>query len=257
MNLLGLCFSVKTKKDTKQVVEDFFRSDKQNQIATVNSEMLLLSSRDKELKKVLCASDLVVADGSGIVYLSRLCPGISVPERVTGNDILQMLFEVSEKNHKKIFFLGGEGDLAKRAAKVVMERYPHVKVEAANGGKIRKGDDGAWSLDPVVIDQINNFAPDALAVALNFGRQEIFIHEMLPSFPSVKVAVGIGGAFAFLTGDIVRAPLWMQNAGIEWLWRLFQEPHRIGRIFRAVIIFPLVAIYDIIKTRFTRNQEDT
>ena len=110
MNLLGLCFSVKTKKDTKQVVEDFFVSDKQNQIATVNSEMLLLSSKDAELKKVLCASDLVVADGSGVVYMSRLCPGVPVPERVTGNDILQMLFEIAEKNQKKIFFLGGEGD---------------------------------------------------------------------------------------------------------------------------------------------------
>ena len=256
MNLLGLCFSVKTKKDTKQVVEDFFVSDKQNQIATVNSEMLLLSSKDAELKKVLCASDLVVADGSGVVYMSRLCPGVPVPERVTGNDILQMLFEIAEKNHKKIFFLGGEGDLAQRAAKVVMERYPHVRVEAVNGGKIQKRQDGTWSLDPAVIDQIKTYAPDALAVALNFGRQEIFIHEILSTFPSVKVAVGIGGAFAFLTGDIVRAPLWMQNAGIEWLWRLFQEPRRVGRILRAVIVFPLVAIYDIIQTRFIRNKED-
>src|SRR3989339_194897 len=243
MNLLGICFSVRKKKDIKQVIEDFFLSDKQNLIVTVNPEMLLLSRKDPVFKKVLCSSDLVVADGIGVVYLSKICSGTPIPERVTGNDILTFFFEIAEQYQKKLFFLGGEGDLAKRAAMVVEEKYPHSKIQAENGGKIVKQTDGSWSLDPVVIHQIQAFAPDALAVALNYGRQEIFLQEILPTFPSVKVAVGIGGAFAFLTKDLKRAPVWMQKIGLEWFWRLLQEPRRIKRIFRAVFIFPILFIF--------------
>ena len=96
-----------------------------------------------------------------------------------------------------------------------------------------------------MLERIRAFRPDILAVGFGHGKQEKWIADHLTTLP-VHIAMGVGGSFAFLSGRIPRAPKWMRLIGLEWVWRLVREPSRIGRIFRATVVFPVLAVWDMI-----------
>jgi len=104
-------------------------------------------------------------------------------------------------------------------------------------------------MNPAVLDRLKEFEPDCLLVALGHGKQERWIKGFMPHLPSVRVAVGIGGAFDYLAGAVERAPEAMQSMGLEWLYRLYKEPRRFKRIINAVVVFPILVIWSKIKPR--------
>ena len=117
------------------------------------------------------------------------------------------------------------------------DKYPEAQIVGAeDGGKLKSGE---WVLEEnnKVIENINNSGANLLLVAFGQVRQEMWIDKNLPLMPGVKVAIGIGGTFDFLSGQIKRAPKWMRSLGLEWLFRLIKQPSRIGRIWNAVIVF--------------------
>jgi len=130
-----------------------------------------------------------------------------------------------------------------RAAETLRSRHPELDVTGLPTGKIERGSDG-WSLDTELVQRIQEAHPTVLLVALGHGKQETWIRDHLDRFPTVRIAMGVGGVFDVLSGDIPRAPQPMRRYGFEWLWRLVQQPSRIGRILRAVFVFPAVVIWD-------------
>ena len=100
----------------------------------------------------------------------------------------------------------------------------------------------ACRFDGPIFDQINQSGAQVLFVAFGMGKQEKWIHENLSKMPGVKIAMGVGGSFDFISGKIKRAPLFMRQLGLEWLYRLIQQPSRIKRIFNATIKFPWLAL---------------
>ena len=231
-----------TAEKAQKTIEHFLSSDSGHQVVTLNPEMLLAARKNKEFAQTLQQADLITYDGFGLVLMG----GGEVKERLTGNDVLEMLFLLAQKNGSRILLLGGEGDQAIRAAEKVHSRFSNLVIKGNPGGQIVKEADG-WRMDNDVMEEVRSFAPSILAVALGHEKQEMWIRDHLHHLPSVRVAVGIGGALAFLADDIRRAPSIMRKLGFEWLWRLVCEPRRIGRIFRAVVTFPILALSDKMK----------
>lgn len=124
-----------------------------------------------------------------------------------------------------------------------------VKRVADNFGETVIGFEHGYQEEAGVIDKINLLKPDVLLVGLGSPKQEEFIYRHLKDMPSVKLAIGVGGAFDFISGRIKRAPAPMQKAGLEWLWRFLLEPSRIKRIYTGVLGLIFLALKEKIKTR--------
>ena len=162
-------------------------------VATANAEMVMLANQDPVLHGILNSASLVVPDGAGILWAAERM-GESVPERVTGVDITKELFKKAASNQIPVYCLGAAPGVAQRIIKDI----------EASGAKL-------------------------VFVALGVPKQEQWISEKLSSLQGV-VAIGIGGSFDVLAGNIPRAPHWMQRNRLEWLYRLYLEPKRIGRM---------------------------
>lgn len=247
--------STKTREEVHDQFEVFLDSDRCHHVVTVNAEMLVEAFRDFEFKQVLQECDLPVVDGSGPQILSKVFPGPSIKERSTGSgDVLRMLFQLADRDQLRVAFVGGLPESTERAAILVQEDYEYATVRAFGAGAdFQYLGEGKWRVDESVIAELFAFQPHIVAVALGHGKQEFFIRDFAQHIPSVRIGVGIGGAFAFFAGVIERAPVKMQKLGLEWLWRLYQEPSRYKRIFTAVIVFPSLVIYDKLRALFRKN----
>jgi len=210
---------------------------------TPNPEMLVEASKNAEFKKVLQNSSLNIPDGVGLVWALRRVARrgarsstsqSDVPQRITGTDTLLSLLSLQARlcPPERVFLLGSAPGIAERAAEELKRRNPAIK------------EIGTWSGSPKeddkedILRRINAFSPTLLFVAFGAPAQDLWIARNLAKMPSVKIAMGVGGALDFIAGKRKRAPVWMQRAGIEWLWRLILEPRRIGRIWNAVVVFP-------------------
>lgn len=253
--IFGISISSESLENIKKIIELFLYSNQFQQIITVNPEMLLVARQKKTFADIIVSANLRLADGVGIVWAANMLRQEPVV-RITGNDLIEQLCTIAHKNKYKVYLMGGTGNQAERSATVLANKFPGLSIRANTGGAIKqppslrdgiRSKNKGWIMDTFVIQDIQAFAPEILFVALGHEKQEQWIHDFASDFPSVRVAVGVGGAFAFLSGQIPRAPIWMRQIGFEWLWRLIQEPRRAGRIFKAVIVFPFLVILDRIR----------
>lgn len=144
------------------------------------------------------------------------------------------------------FFFGGKNGAAEKTAKFLQRQFPKLKIAGFNcGGEVNQ--DGALQ-DKNILAKIKQSRPDILFVAFGCPKQEKFIIRYLSKLKSVRIAIGVGGAFDILSGKIQRAPKLFRFFGLEWLWRLVKEPKRIKRIYTATVKFPL----NFLKWRFKK-----
>ncbi len=222
--------------ETVARIHRFLDEQRQHQIITPNSEMLREAAKNREFRDVLSRSSLNLPDGAGLLLMARLT-GQRLPYRVTGTDTLQILCRDLGPEYP-VFFLGAGPGVAERAAQELKARNPRLKIVGTYAGSPSESD----AAD--IVARINAANPVLLFVAFGAPRQEMWIAQHLSSLTSVKVAMGIGGAFDFIAGVQKRAPALFRSVGLEWLWRVVREPKRIGRIWNAVVVFPsLVARY--------------
>ncbi len=203
-------------------------------IATPNPEMLLAARKNPSFKKILQKTDLNIADGTGIIWASKIIRN-RLPERVTGTDLMQTLC-LNVGHEIRIFLLGGAPGVAEKTK----DNLIHM------GGCNIVGTCDATadaSNDKEILALINAAKPDLLFVAFGAPKQEIWIKRNLPHLKSVKAVMGVGGAFDFIAGIRKRAPDWMRRTGLEWLFRLIQQPSRIRRIWNATVVFPTLFLF--------------
>lgn len=201
-------------------------------ITTPNPEMILQAQKDPEFKRILNNSALAIPDGAGIVWAAAKL-GKSI-KRIAGTDFLQVLARIGQKNGKKIALIGGGRGVAAKAGEKL----------GAKGFDCGEIDEKNIQIPENLLIEINNFAPEIIAVSLGQGKQEKFIAKLLPLVPSLKIAIGVGGALDYISGAKRRAPKWMQEYGLEWIWRLLSEPWRLPRIINAAIVFPIKFLID-------------
>jgi N-acetylglucosaminyldiphosphoundecaprenol N-acetyl-beta-D-mannosaminyltransferase len=192
-----------------------------HQIATVNADFVVNSLHDPELRRILQEADMATADGMPLVWASRLLGG-AVPGRVTGADLVPALAERAAAKGYSIYFLGARPGVAAQAAEILTARYPGLKV----AGVYSPPPASVLEMDRAVFERVAAARPDILLVAFGNPKQEKWIRMYAPEL-RVPVCIGIGGTLDMIVGVTKRAPLWMQRVGLEWLYRLAQEPRRL------------------------------
>ncbi|MCK5085855.1 WecB/TagA/CpsF family glycosyltransferase, partial [Candidatus Parcubacteria bacterium] len=227
----------------------------------LNPEMIIEAQENIKFKNIINEADLVIPDGIGILWaldflgkknksLGRSLLFISTLLKLLFNskhrrNILQyrthgidLIYKICGSEHienKRIFLLGAGEGIAEKTAKVLSQKYDHLNIVGAEEGIKMNQELGIRNDD--LIQRINKAQSNIIFVAFGAPKQEIWIHENLKKMTSIKLAIGVGGSFDFISGKIKRAPLIFQRSGLEWLWRLVREPKRIKRIYNATARF--------------------
>ena len=241
---------------TDQVSANFRRwlgGFEQKMVVTPNPEFILAAGQDEDFRQILNDAHLSLPDGIGLRYAVSALHGDQLEHRQTGVDTLKQLAQLCAETGSRLMLLGGRRGSAGRAAQALRISLPNLDVIPVEPGEI-VSHHGDPVLSGTLVQKLRQFEPVVLAVGLGQIKQEKFLAKYLPEFPSVKIAIGVGGAFDMLAGDRQRAPRVLQSMGLEWLWRLLIEPKRWFRIWQAVIIFPLViAWYTMHRRHFLRS----
>ena len=239
VEILGVKIDNLSLQEVLEQINNFVQSKNKHFVVTPNPEFLVAAQKDKNFKAILNYADMAVADGVGLNFGAKLL-GQRL-QRLTGVDLVGYLCELAEQKKYSVFLLGGQNQVAAKCAQVLRENFPQLPIAGAEGGG-EVIDNGKNTTDRQLIEKINQARPRILLVAFGQGQQEKWIFHNLDALASVRVAIGVGGAFDFIAGEIKRAPVWLQKIGLEWLYRLIQEPKRWRRIINAVIIFPALII---------------
>ena len=207
------------------------------QIVTVNPEFVMAAQRDTDFRIAINEAALVLADGTGVVWATRYL-GAPTPERVTGTDTLSVLASRCAKAGYRLYLLGATPGVAKAAGERLQKLAPGLQIAGTYAGSPAPEEEDA------IIERVREAQADVLCVAYGAPAQELWIHRNLSRLP-VAIAMGVGGAFDFLSGRQRRAPLLMQRTGLEWLYRLYREPWR----WRRMLALPLFAMQVLVKGR--------
>jgi N-acetylglucosaminyldiphosphoundecaprenol N-acetyl-beta-D-mannosaminyltransferase len=188
---------------------------------TVNAQSLLLVRDDPAVAEAVRQAALVVGDGVSIAIATRV---LRLPwkGRVTGVDLTQRILADGMRIGLKVFFLGATREIITRMAAKTTEQYPGVQVVGYQDGYYDRGADGP------VIDRIRQSGAQVLFVGMPTPYKEIWLHKNLERL-GVRLAIGVGGTFDVMTGQVRRAPAWMQKVGMEWLWRMMMEPRKMWK----------------------------
>lgn len=198
-------------------------SQKINFVVTANAEIIMMAQQDAAYKKLLQEeTDMILPDGAGTVWAGNYL-GYHIPERVAGYDLFLRLLEEAAKRKIPVFFFGGKPGVAEEAAEEGRRRWPGLQVAGCRNGYFSADEETA------IINEINGSGAAMLFAALGAPKQEKWLNHYAAELkPCLRM--GIGGSFDVLAGKMQRAPKWMQDAKLEWLFRLMKQPSRIGRM---------------------------
>lgn len=230
VKILGVKIDNLTMDEVLQEVEVFLTDNQQHYIVTPNPEFLVKAQKDKEFKEILNRADLAIPDGMGLIFASRFL-GQPLKGRVTGTDLMEKICQRAALRGWSVFLIGDREDgLAEETANQLKNKYSGLKIT------------GSSFNDVILKGVFKGTSSKILFIASGAPTQEKWIAQNLAKMPSVGLAMGVGGAFNFISGRVQRAPRFLREVGLEWFWRLFCQPRRIGRIFRAVIVFPWMVV---------------
>ena len=235
---------LETVDQLRSVTIGFLDGDRAFRIFTPNPEILLRARSDAAYADVLRSADLALPDGTGVTLVQTLRDGRTV-RRWPGVEIAAFLVRLAAERGETVAFVGGAPDVGERAA-ARWRTLPGLKVVVAGAG-VEVDEDGSArpaEREDEMTGMIRSAAPAIVLVGLGAPKQERWITRHADAFPSVRVMIGVGGAFDMWAGSRRRAPRAFRTLGLEWLWRLALEPRRLPRIIRATVAFPVLAVFD-------------
>jgi N-acetylglucosaminyldiphosphoundecaprenol N-acetyl-beta-D-mannosaminyltransferase len=191
------------------------------QISMVNAAKLVYMRRDPNLRADVLSCELILADGVPVVWASRLL-GRPLPERVAGIDLMYEMLRRGNENGYRIYCLGASEDVLAAAVGRITADYPHVEMVGHHHGYFTSQE------EPGLVAAIANAKPDILLVGMSSPKKERFLARWSDQL-GVSVCHGVGGSLDVLAGKVLRAPLAWQRVGLEWLYRVYQEPRRLWR----------------------------
>ncbi|MDR2089820.1 MAG: WecB/TagA/CpsF family glycosyltransferase [Clostridiales Family XIII bacterium] len=210
-----------TRAEAAEIFDALMRTEGCSLIVTPNSEILWNASKDAELKAILSDADLIIPDGIGLVYASRII-GSPLSERVTGIDFLDEALRRLAAAGESIYLLGSAPGIAEKAAERMRAHRPGLRVAGVRHGYYRPEEEAA------IVGEINASGAAFLCAALGSPKQERFIHAHREAL-RVRAAIGVGGSLDVWAGAQKRAPAFFREHGLEWLYRLARQPSRIKR----------------------------
>jgi N-acetylglucosaminyldiphosphoundecaprenol N-acetyl-beta-D-mannosaminyltransferase len=200
---------------------------------------------DEELWRVIRGCQLVTADGQAVVWAGRVL-GQPLPERVTGIDLMHAVLQRASERGHGVYVLGARAEVLERAVGTLRARYPNLRLVGARHGYFQPDEEAA------VVEGIRESAPDVLFVALETPAKELFLARHRDRF-EVPFVMGVGGAVDILGGVRRRAPRWLQRLGLEWAYRLAQDPRRLaGRYVVGNTRFTWLVVREFFRQRVGR-----
>lgn len=253
--ILGVNITDISLTEAQNRVREYLDSPNQHYITTPNPEIVLAASGRGKLRAIFDHADLSLPDGFGLKIGSWILDE-KLKNRITGADFMLEICKIAAEQNAPIFLLGGHGDTAKKAGIKLKTLFPNLIIAGAeSGGEVIKENCEWHASDINLIDKIN--ASHAKIIFVGFGcpKQEKWIRDNLYKLTTVKLAMAVGGSLDFLAGTRRRAPRVMRKTGLEWLWRLINEPTRLPRILNATIkfIFKTIAWKIRMNTIYRKN----
>ncbi len=239
IEVLGCPMDVASMGDTVETIRESISTGHFTQHVVVNVAKLVNMRSDPQLKDSVHSCDIINIDGMGVVLGARFL-GHKVPERVAGVDLFHELLKMSEENQLSVFLLGATDEVVSKATDNVLTLYPRLKVAGYHHGYF-------WDNEEALVEKVRASGAQLLFVAITSPKKENFINRWRDQL-GVNFVMGVGGTFDVVAGKVKRAPKWMQKYGLEWLYRVIQEPRRMWkRYFTTNLKFAKLLILEKLK----------
>ena len=223
VNILGVKVDKVNVSEASDKIIGFIESgDKGRSVFTPNSEIIMMAYRDESFRELLNSSDLLTADGIGVVYASKIVKN-PIKERAAGYDIACETLEKLSKKGGSLYLFGSKPGVAEKAGENITKKYPGIRIAGYSDGYFNE------EKEKTIIENINRANPDLLFVCLGAPKQEKWIYEHKNELKA-GVCLGIGGSLDVFAGTVKRAPEFFTKHGIEWLYRLMKQPSRFVRM---------------------------
>jgi N-acetylglucosaminyldiphosphoundecaprenol N-acetyl-beta-D-mannosaminyltransferase len=237
VNLFGIPVKAMTMAQTLDLVDGVIQSRESLQIGVINAAKVVNMDKDPELREAVLSSDIILADGAAVVWASRLLRS-PLPERVAGIDLMFGMFERGNERGYRVFCLGATEEISSTVAENLARDYPRLILAGRHHGYFTEDQAQA------VADQVKASKADILLVAMTSPKKERFLAKWMAHM-EVPVCHGVGGSFDVYAGKVERAPERWQKLGLEWLYRVKQEP---GRLWKRYLFTNLGFIWMLLKS---------
>ncbi|MGR5318939.1 WecB/TagA/CpsF family glycosyltransferase [Vibrio sp. DNB22_19_1] len=241
IDFLGSPMDVATMDETVSHIEDKVAQGNFLQHVVVNVAKIVNMQKDPTLAESVKACDVINIDGMGVVFGARFL-GHDIPERVAGVDLFHELLKMSARRDFPVFLLGATEEVVHKTNETVQALYPNLQVAGINDGYF-------WDNEEAVVNKIRDSGAKLLFVAITSPKKENFINKWKDKL-GVDFVMGVGGTFDVVAGKVNRAPKWMQNSGLEWLYRVIQEP---GRMWKRYLITNSTFGWLLLKRKLSRK----
>ena len=228
--------------ETISIVEKIIDKGKPTQHVVVNALKVNLMEEDLELRRIVNSCPLINADGASIIWAARKL-GIPIKERVTGCDLFLNLVRVAAEKGYKIYLFGAKEEVVVKVKKIFEEKYPTLQIVGYRNGYFEESD------EKKIVQNMAESGADMMFVAFSSPKKEYWVNKYLYQL-NIPFVMGVGGSFDVVAGVTNRAPVWMQNHGLEWFYRFIQEPRR---MWRRYIIGNIKFIALTYKTKFSQK----
>lgn len=222
IDFLGIPVDALTMKETIKLVDEAIEEKRGINHVVINAGKVVLMQKDKELYNSVVSCDIINADGQSIVWAARFL-GRKLPERVAGADLMQELVKLAYEKKYKCFFFGAKEEVVKKVVDIYSQKYGPEIIAGYRNGYYTKSEEA------LIARQIADSGTQLLFVAITSPKKENFLFDYKDVLKRVNFTMGVGGTFDVITGFTKRAPVWMQNIGMEWFYRFLQEPKRMWR----------------------------
>jgi len=240
INFLNIPIDALTMQETVQKAVIAIEENKQIHHTVVNACKISKMHTDSELMDSVLSADIINADGQSIVWSANLFKKV-LPERVSGIDLMKALVKLSFEKGYKCFFFGAEEEVVSKLVELYKEKYSNNIIAGYRSGFFNKSEEEG------IANQIAESKANILFVAMSSPLKENFLNKYKEIFNNINFIMGVGGSFDVIAGKVKRAPLWMQKIGLEWLFRVYQEPLR---LFKRYLIGNLSFVGLVIKATF-------
>lgn len=219
IKILNTIIDVLDTKSTIELVEKYIKTKTPLHLMGVNADKINEVNENELMKKIVNSCGIINADGASVVLASKKL-NKPLPERVAGIDLMQDLVKLSEEKGYSIYLLGAKQEVVEKTKEVLIKRYPKLIVKGIHNGYFKESD---W---PNISKELKKKKPDFVFVGITSPMKEYLI-EFLQNDGNNCIFMGVGGSFDVISGNIPRAPKWMQKANLEWLFRVMKEPKRL------------------------------
>lgn len=214
-----------TMDEAVKEIDLLIQQKKRSYVVTPNVDHIVRLEKDKEFKQVYDDADLILTDGMPLVWYSHLC-GRPIREKVSGSDLFPAVCEMASQKKYSMYFLGAAEGIAARAAEIVKTRYPGLEIVGTYSPSY--GFEKNVEEVSYIIHLLSEANPDILILALGSPKQEKFYYHIKDQL-NIPITLSIGATLDFVAGSIRRSPRWMSNHGLEWVYRILQEPSRMSK----------------------------